>query len=473
MSTQTDVVSSAKWSAKQERFLESRTRYIDVEGALRSGKSVALIRKVQNLCLDYPGIKILLCRYTQDALDAQLSPLFYQMVPKEILGEWNSDEEYRVVGDGSWVYLRALKSSETQARYSKFAGLTLGAVAVDQAEEVPADYWEVLKGRCSQVGTPMQRLLVANPPGQTHWLAKEFSDDQTRMPPNHELIRMSVYDNAQNLPPEYIPDLEQQYPSGHPLRRRFIEGERGIGYLGEPIYGGVFRRELHIRAEEMNPELPLLEAWDFGRAAVLWAQFPLGRRVYLAELLGEPGEYLETFVPKALDLRGRLFPNPLDVWSCCDPAGADRTSHGTALTAVRVLAEHGVNARWVTGANHPERRSYAIQQIAGAMSRRTPQGEAYVVHPRCQNLIDGCEAGYVKDGGATGLTASPSVIRPKKDGTYDHLMNCKEYLELNFGTGQTRRDQEKDMHRRLRESQRDFDPFDQRKRQIKVGRGGY
>lgn len=421
-----------KWSAKHWAFLESLTRYLALEGALRSAKSWALVRKIYRLCVKYPGIQILLSRFTQDALDAQLKALFYQLAPKGLLGEWYPEEEYRVVGPGSRVYLRALKSSQEETRYAKFSGLTLGAFGIDQAEEMPDDFNEVLKARCSQIGTPMQRIYVANPPDEYHWLAKEFPDDLKKMPPEHELIRVSIYDNAHNLPPDYIPDLERQYPIGHPLRRRFIDGLRGISYLGEPIYGRLFNRGMHLREIDSSPELPLYEAWDFGRAAVLWAQFPLGGRHYLGEYLGEPGEYLETFVPKALDLRARLFKG-LEVQSCCDPAGADRTSHGSSHNAVTILKSHGVEAQWLPGSNQSEQRSYAIQQIASHLSRLTEYGPAVAVHPRCIMLARAFEAGYVKDDHAPGLTQSPSIIRPKKDGTYDHLMNDAEYLELNFG----------------------------------------
>lgn len=419
------------WNAKQWAFLESPSRFLDFEGALRSGKSWALVRKVLRLCVDYPGIGVLLCRYTQDALDAQLKPLFYERTPKELLGQWEAEEEYQTVGNGSRVYLRALKSSETSARYGKFQGLTLGAFGVDQAEEVPEDFWQVLKGRCSQTGTPMQRMVVANPPSPEHWLAQEFPEKGGT--PSHELIQASIYDNAQHLDPLFIKDLEVEYPLGHPLRVRFVEGRRGISYLGKPIYGQVFNRRVHIQPSDINPELPLLEAWDFGRAAVLWAQFPGSRRMFYGEYLGHPGEFLETFVPEALQVRAHLFPAGLDILSCCDPAGADRTSHGTGYNAVEVLKEHGVKPRWVPGSNTAETRTYAIQQIAKALGRLTPQGPGLLVHPQCRMLVAAFEAGYVHDEQAP-PSDRPSIIRPKKDGTYDHLMNCAEYLEVNFGT---------------------------------------
>ncbi len=48
-------------------------------------------------------------------------------------------------------------------------------------------------------------------------------------------------------------------------------------------------------------------------------------------------------------------------------------------------------------------------------------------------LADGFEAGYVWDEHLVSVNNKP-VRKPKKDGWYEHGMNCAEYLELNFGS---------------------------------------
>lgn len=228
----------------------------------------------------------------------------------------------------------------------------------------------------------------------------------------------------------------------------------------------------------MNRSVPLLEAWDFGygNPAVLWSQFtPDGGWNILGELKAKD-KFLDEFAPIALQLRSAWFPEPAEIWSCCDPAGADKSSQGHRQTAVEILRDFGVSARWVTGSNHPERRDFAIQSIGSYMTRLVGGHAALQVHPeRCPITITAFESGYVEDEMVKPLVNVPGFRRPKKDGYFDHLMNCAEYTHLNFGpVRQTRKDQEKDERRRLRESQRDVDPFDlRRKRQTRTGRGGY
>jgi len=48
-------------------------------------------------------------------------------------------------------------------------------------------------------------------------------------------------------------------------------------------------------------------------------------------------------------------------------------------------------------------------------------------------LADAFEAGYVWDEHMVSV-GNKQVRKPKKDGWYEHGMNCSEYLELNFGS---------------------------------------
>ncbi len=427
-------------------------RLVDFEGAIRAGKTTPLIWKIINYALEYPGIKMLLARWTGDALDMQLKPKFYEECPREILGRgpgskgtnesgWNAKEEYQEFTNGSLVYLRSLKSSDDAARYSKFAGLTLAVIGVDQPEELPWDIYSALKGRLSQPGFPQQMLLIPNPPAPNHWLAEEFPED------NHiegrVYMNTSVYDNREILGDNYIRELERDYPAGHVLRRRFIEGRRGLSIEGQPVYGKVFHRDMHVREIEFLADYPLIESWDFGQKhpAVSWHQFmPWGWWNVLGEYMGTR-QFIDEAVPAVAALRAELFPGLTTLRVCCDPAGADKQGHGFRETAVDVLNTHlralygsDVGARFTTGSNQPAKREYCLQQISGYMSRLIQGRPAVLFHPRCEILVDGLEAGYVYDDRAMLHNAAlPNVRRPKKDGYYDHLQNTIEYAMLNFG----------------------------------------
>jgi hypothetical protein len=434
-----EKVVKMQWNQPQTRFLKSKARYLDFEGAIRSGKSTALVWKIINYAQEYPGINILFTRWTQDALDAQIKPLFFNHVPPEMLadrlynghkGPWNAQEEYVQFVNGSRVYLRALKTSDEASRFSKVAGLTLAIIAVDQPEEIPEWMYFYLKGRLSQPGFPQQMILTPNPPEYGHWLNKEFPVNNNK--PDHEYIVTTTYDNSRHLGEGYIKALEQDYPPGHPLRKALLEGQRGMTMKGEAIYGKLFKPNFHI--VELTPlaHVPILEGWDFGHRhpAVMWSQFtPWGAWHIYGEFMGE-SQYIEDFVPIALAKRVQLFGPNAEVWSCCDPSGADATSHGTRRTAVDILGEHDIFPTYISASNRVDRRDFAIQQIAKLLLRLTKEGPALQIDPRCVTLIDGFTAGYVY----SELVGRGNVRKPLKDGYYDNLQNCAEYTILNFLT---------------------------------------
>lgn len=432
------------WNVPQSEFMRitpEQARYVDFEGAVRAGKSTPLIWKLIEYAMNYPGIQMMLCRWTDDALK-QLVALFYAECPKELLGDWNSKDECQPFTNGSLLFIRSLKTSDDNARYVKFSGLTLAVIALDQPEEVPVDVYEALKARLSQPGYPQQLLLTPNPPAPNHWLTLEFPEDNTR--PGYKMIHTTVYDNRRILGEQYILALEQAYPPGHAMRRRWIEGKRGLTAKGEPVYGKIFFRDEHVAEIEYLPDHPLIESWDFGQKhpAVSWHQLlPWGWWNILAEYQGT-SEFIDITVPTVSQLRASLFPKIKKLLVCCDPSGADSTSHGMRQTAVTILNDHlrekygaDTAAQFISGSNKPEKREYSVQQIAGYMTRLVRGRTALKVHPRCGIIIDGFEGGYVYDDRSTQTSRLPSLRRPKKDGYYDHLQNTNEYVALNFTAG--------------------------------------
>jgi hypothetical protein len=470
-----------RWSPIQARFLQATARHVNYEGAVRSGKSTAAIWKILNYLIEYPGIVCMIARWTDEGLKTQLKPLFYKHCPPELLGEWNGTEHYQAFTNGSICYMRSLKAADDASRFAKFGGLTLAVIYLDQPEEVPADVYAALLGRLSQPGFPQQILLTPNPPAHDHWLAKEFPDDPAQLAPDHCFLRTTIYDNAAHLDDATIRGMEAKWPPGSVFRRRFLEGRRGLSAVGDPVYAGYFRREIHAATPvTLVRGTPLLRGWDFGHRhpAVLWAQFtPWGEWRILRELQGD-NQFLEDFAPAVQAMTQQWFPEASELWDCGDPAGATLQGHGMRKTAVDVLADLDIHVRVLPASNDPVRRDFAIQQIARALMTWTKQGPAFQVDPSCKTLIDGLEAGYVWEEVKRSNTTTPSTRRPKKDGYYDHTQNVLEYLMLNFG-GISLPDwtARKKAARQARHQGRDLDPADHylslTGRRVAVGRAGY
>jgi hypothetical protein len=482
----TDQTITIELSPVQDIAFYASERYVDAEGAIRSGKSYMGALKLVRLVVQSPGIHCLASRWSEGDLDAQLVPLWRDVAKSAgLVLRWHATEQYdEVVGYGSRVYLRGLKASESTSRYAKFRGLTLAFIWVDQAEELAHDIYLELKGRLSQSGYPHQLLITPNPPSEGHWIAAEFPEVNDK--PDYRYVRFTLRDNSHNLGDDTCEAIEAAYPPGTAQYRRLIEGRRGLAAHGDPVYRGYFQRGLHVQSVEMDPEIELLQAWDWGHSfpCVVWQQrMPWGETRTLGGVMGQ-NLFLPDFAAIALQYRASWFPRPLSVRSTGDPAGEALSNQGMPQRALDVLRDLGVHVYPVPGANHPEKRNYSIQQMASAMRRRTPRGEGFTINPRfvlltqhgakqTEVLVDGFEAGYVWDDRQITGTNSPNTRRPKKDGFYDHSQNCCEYLELAFGQANPSRvDIGKLDKRALRDAQKDTDPYDKRLQPMGISRRG-
>lgn len=436
------------WKGKHADALQDfKTRELDIEGAVRAGKTTLCLRRELRATQQWPGIKILLARWTDSGVYGLLVPLWVRMCEAAgIRLKWHADEEYYELPNGSQVYVRGLKSQDQTLRYSKFRGLTLARVYVDQAEEIPHDIYLELAARLSQLGFPHQITISPQSVSENHWIAREFPDKTVS--PHRRYIPLSVHDNAHNLSPEVIPALVRLYPPEHPQHRTLILGQRGMNVVGEPVYKGAFVRAIHETTVEYDPRLALEMALDFGKhhpCVVFRQRSPLGQVRFLAGILGQ-NMYLDDFIDVVIRHRTEWFPNPVEILECCDPAGASDTSHGTH-GAVETLRKKGIRPRYVPDANSPAVRLAMVERMAALMRKRSAdRQEAFVISNSerwlrisaqavvvDRFLADGFEAGYVWDEHMVSVN-NKQVRKPKKDGWFEHGQNCAEYLEANFGS---------------------------------------
>ena len=493
------------WRGPVAEFLTDDTEQIDLEGAIRSGKTTAALRKVIRSCCKYPGIHWLICRYSDGDTASKLRPVFEKLcVDAGIPFTWNAQQKYYALANGSWVYAFGLKAQSLPERYAKFRGVTLASIYNDQTEELPFDIYEELISRLSQPGFPQQILLTPNTMEEDSWLAQEFPEENNYS--HRKYYRVSIYDNEHNLDKETVERLERVFPPGHVKRGPMLLGQRGMNVIGRPVYGAIdvhqpqtaaFQRKRHERSLELDPTLPLYESIDYGKRhpCVIWAQYtPWADLHVLGGVMGHD-LYLNDFAPIVQQYRKRWFPKALEVLTCCDPAGSHNNSQGLKQNGVSVLLDYGFTPTWHDDSNSPAVRLAMIERIAAHMRRRTPQGEAFgidnarwarvgltTVTPD-KFLANGCEAGYVWDQHEISV-GSKSMRRPKKDGWYEHGQNCLEYLEHNFGGVQPTLEQAARHatavhHREGLSVERDRDPYDAwrkanpRRRNQRMGRGGY
>lgn len=487
------------WNRPQSQFLTTcarpngPTEYIDLEGAVRAGKSTPCVAKLARYAVQYPGIHMAAARWTQDALDAQVKPLWRQMAASRGLTlQWHGDEGFdEVLETGARVYLRGLHASEDTQRYSKLAGLTLAVLWIDQPEEISNDDEDVIlayvPARLSQVGFPHEVWFTPNPVGNDHWVAQWFPLEDVR--PNYHYVHTSIYDNRHVLGDDYIASMEEKHPAGSAFRLRFVDGQRGLGISGKPVYAGYFVKTMrvdgatlpwHVRRVAYDRRFPIYEGWDFGYShpAVLWTQYVNGQWRILAELLGSD-QGVDDFADEAVRQRGILFPQAYRFESVCDPAGFARGAglQGTVVDLFRSKGVFFADYETVKGYNHPTTEFGAIQSTMKLLRQTVGTQPGVVIDSSCANFALGMEAGYIwsprQYAGTLGSVKSPDK---RRDTEYNHLQDCWLYTLLRFGGAamtfeQANRQQAKHEAAAIRRAQKDVDPRDMRRRSSV--RGGY
>jgi len=489
-------------------------RFVDVEGALRSAKTWSILIALRTVVEDHPGIALAIARWTEGDLNQKLVPDWRNVCAlMEIpFGTWNFKESCYDLPNGSRVYCVHLKTSQRDNRFATVRGLTVAMFYIDQLEEVPEDVYNEAALRLSQPGYPQLMVVSPNPVPETHWIAKKWPT--TNSNPQHRYLRVAMRDNKHNLDPSTIEAAEQLYPIGHPLRSIKLEGRRGLDVSGTPVYSGAFVRARHVRESlNINPDLPLLECYDFGfhHPCVIWMQWaPWGHLRVLGGVMGSD-LHLDAFLPIVERYRGLWFPQRLRLDATCDPAGASENSQGLPGTPVAYLRDwyfelgekdadgKSVAPTVIPDANQPERRYAANQKAATYMRRLVNQHEAFLVDAQRWVLvelnderhdtffIDGLDVGYVFEAEPRHSSRLGSYYIPKKDKWFEHPMNCFEYglqafvLDLPLGNVHAeevkiRQAEQRKRDERLALKRAQHDPErDERPRRLGVGarRGGY
>lgn len=236
-----------KFSEKQKDFINSRTRYTLNCGGFASGKTTAFIAKLYLLSMFFPGNRILLGRKTRQEVEIATLP--------DILDIFPPGTYVHKVGPGKIEFpngseilffgLDALQSGAGQdikKAEQKIKSLNLGAVFIDQLEEIEFRVYEALTGRLRR-DVPFQQMnFTCNP--ANFWAYDYFKENPK---PNTKLITSSMMDNKENLSKEFLDD---QMSKPELYRRKYVFGEWSPDVLVE---GTVFSEE-YIKSQVVrNP----------------------------------------------------------------------------------------------------------------------------------------------------------------------------------------------------------------------------
>jgi PBSX family phage terminase large subunit len=239
-----------------ERFQASRAKVQIFGGGFGNGKTTGAIIKTLQIARDYPGANILIARSTYPKLNDTIRKEFINWCPPSWIKRKNLSQENVVeLTNGTVINFRYIaqggKSGESST--SNLLSATYDLVVVDQVEDpeiVEKDFLDLLgrlRGSTPYQGDdetmpssgPRWVILMCNP--TRNWvyrkLVKPLQDyaigiinpdllwDEDAGRPMVELFEGSTYENAANLPADFIKTQEASYKGQ--MKERFLLGKWG------------------------------------------------------------------------------------------------------------------------------------------------------------------------------------------------------------------------------------------------------
>lgn len=422
---------------RQRAFHESAAKFRLLLGAWGSGKSMSLIWEDIIEALEYPKSFGAIYRKTYPALRDTTKKDYLAECPPELIADIRETEGREQIEfvNGSVTIFRCLDDPK------KLGSTQFDRVKLDEAWEFSFEEFRTLGfGRLRGKIGPRRLAAASNPPNRDSWMHDFFVRDANE---STAIFHLSTYDNKLHLPPDYIANLERMPES---WKRKFLYGEWGVLVTGTPVFQN-FNSALHIVKEpSIIPTVPLMRGWDFGfhhPACVVLQVAPTGHAIIHWEKLGRDQD-LQSFCGEVLEEHARLFPYA-KFEDYCDIAGAFANPQGLGVAspgAAKTGKDRNHSAVAVMRAEFglfPRFRKLGIFQSIEHLRKLVGQLASGVPLLRlskdgCPILIDAFAGGYVLDTDRTeklgGDGRAPGVHQelPKKDGYYDHLMDCVRYI---------------------------------------------
>jgi PBSX family phage terminase large subunit len=282
---------------QQQVFFDSEAPEVLYSGAFRAGKSRIGCEKGYYLARRYPGITIGIFRKIAADLEASTqTTLFKDVVPAGAIVRSNDSLRRYELANGSVIRLFGLDANLQTGTASKVGSVELGWAFVDEAVELTADDWNMVKGRLSWPGIPYHQIAAAtNPAGPKHWLKTRFT------PPSASRVYLhaTTFDNP-TLPADYIAE-HASAPDDFRKRRytmgEWVTAEGAIWYLPDDQV-----------ADAEGPFKAVAGAIDWGFvhafAAHVGGQTGSGKLAILDEVY-ERGRTLDEVIPRLLELQER------------------------------------------------------------------------------------------------------------------------------------------------------------------------
>lgn len=384
----------------QERFQASRAKIQLFGGGFANGKTANACIKALQLAKDYPGSNGLIARATYPKLNDTIRKEFIKWCPENWIKSFPKASNTCVLTNQTEVNFRYVQQQgkQAEASTSNLLSSTFDWIVVDQMDDPEFQYKDYLdllgrlRGSARYEGDdptmptsgPRWMMLTANP--TRNWffrrLIKPIHDYQRtgKMGPDLrasveayggegniddfiELFEGSTYENADNLPADFIRTLEATYTGQ--MRERFLMGEWGaydglVYPMFDEFVHSVSKSHMHdlfIKWQNEGYDVPIIEAYDHGIAVescyLLAFADPWGS-VHILDGFYEKELSIDEMTRMIKRIRDRYLRKPPDKAILADPAifrraSGDRKTVGTSTS--QLFWNNGLGVRMIRGNN--------------------------------------------------------------------------------------------------------------------------
>lgn len=199
----------------------------------------------------------------------QIRDIFYPTI-EEVAHDWGlradikqSNKEVHLFSGRSYRSTIICRSMENP---STIIGFAIGHALVDEIDTMPMqkaeDAWRKIIARLSQKGGVPGGIDVTTTPEGFHFTHKTWVKnirDNPELQKLYGMIQASTYENAANLPPDYISSLMASYPDNlidAYLNGQFVNLTQGAVYIN-------YDRKLNASQERVQADEPVFVGMDF------------------------------------------------------------------------------------------------------------------------------------------------------------------------------------------------------------------
>lgn len=365
----------------QERFQQSRALVQVFGGGFGNGKTANTVIKCLSIAKDYPGSNGLIARSTLPKLNDTIRNEFLKWCPPSWIRSFPRPGDKSStchLTNGTTINFRyiAQQGKTKESTTSNLLSATYDWAVVDQIEDpeiTHKDFLDIngrMRGQARYVGDdptmprigPGWLMLTTNPtrnwvfsklvkPIHLYLRTGKITDDLLIHPvtrePMIELFEGSTYENADNLPPDFLSRLEGMYRGQ--MRTRFLMGEwggfEGLVYPQYDELATVLERseiEMHLERTRSYFRPTIIEGFDYGLASpscYLLAFVDQHSNIFVVDGFYEPMLSADEIIARVKACRTKWFGSPNAPKMIYADPSIWRRSSGTQKTVGKSTAE--------------------------------------------------------------------------------------------------------------------------------------